>query len=818
MVVAAAGCGGGGGGAPVDTTVAIAWPVSPSGSVPIAFTLADPGGAPADLQVEVSLDDGATWRAARFAAGSSTSGLPTSPAGTTTTLTWNSLADLGFRSPTARLRAVPRRNGQSGAAVTATVPAIDNLRLAAAQVELPMIHYGALDAATLALAKTHDLVVVHPFTAQLQAATIRELQLGVDPLDPSDDVIVLAYISIGEDLRTVGLTDGQMLLDARFVGDATGPRIDPRGPSADGQSLLGLDPLGSPTNAPGGTQYASFYLDDNSVDRSGTSTGDGLPDRNGNFGGCFINAGDPTWFDVLDAMTFDGPDGMPGMRELLRGDVGRGYACDGLFLDTVDTCAPNSYTDGSSANQSEFEWTAPGFADFMATLRTRYPDRLVLQNRGLFLFDPRLPHYAVTTRASVDFVLVESYRLDSSSAQQFHPYFFPDNRNNFAPKLLAEAGRPDGFRVLSLGYAEGPGIAHDTLLGTSTVGLATLLEDIAEATTRVGFAHYLTDAGVALANAFVRDHLPVDASPPAWTSTYNDNANSYPTPPDEPTPRAGLQRADAGIESLTVHWDVAIDQHRVGYALYVATTPFDFTADPTLASAQRIVLTPAMGEDYELGVGPGVYPYQATLDGLPAGVTHYLCLRAFDALGNEERNESALTATPYPVPQIAIDGSFGDWGGVPVAHIDPDDASVSAGPDWREIALWEDADNLYLRFTSAHAFNLDGSPTYGYSRTLVFFDLDENAATGWPVGGVGSELLLAGNELFEQSAGTFAVRSLGNVAALPFTAVTECEIAVPWAKVDELRPGTTRLRILCVNDEVSDFAPDSGWLLHESAR
>ncbi len=66
------------------------------------------------------------------------------------------------------------------------------------------------------------------------AATIQD---GIDKHDPRDDVLVLAYISIGEDVRTIGLTDEDMLRDARFVGDASGPRVDPRGPDLDGQPL-----------------------------------------------------------------------------------------------------------------------------------------------------------------------------------------------------------------------------------------------------------------------------------------------------------------------------------------------------------------------------------------------------------------------------------------------------------------------------------------------------------------------------------------------------------------------------------------------------
>jgi len=36
----------------------------------------------------------------------------------------------------------------------------------------------------------------------------------------------LGYISIGEDLRTLGITSEQMLKDKRFKGDGTGPRVN----------------------------------------------------------------------------------------------------------------------------------------------------------------------------------------------------------------------------------------------------------------------------------------------------------------------------------------------------------------------------------------------------------------------------------------------------------------------------------------------------------------------------------------------------------------------------------------------------------------
>ena len=48
------------------------------------------------------------------------------------------------------------------------------------------------------------------------------------------------------------------------------------------------------------------------------------------------------------------------------------------------------------------------------------------------------------------------------------------------------------------------------------------------------------------------------------------------------------------------------------------------------------------------GVGPGLFPYEATITGLPAGQLEYLLIRASDGAQppNEETNTVVLTATP----------------------------------------------------------------------------------------------------------------------------------------------------------------------------
>ena len=364
------------------------------------------------------------------------------------------------------------------------------------------------------------------------------------------------------------------------------------------------------------------------------------------FGSLFVNAGDPKWFTTIDEMALDSGDAAPGLRETLTTAYGRGLGCDGVFLDTIDTAAPNTYTNTSSNNESKFEWTAPGFSAFIHRVRQTYPDRLILQNRGLFFFDPQYPHYAFITRGNIDFVLFESYRLSSNAAQPIDPFFYPDNRYDVTPRLMAEANRPDGFRVLSLGYATAPSAPPETLLGASTAGLDSLLEDIRVTEALAGFRHYITDATVKVVNGFVTDHADLtDHAPPVWTNTYNPRTGPTPV---EAAPRVGIQEVVPGRRQLTVRLDVALDMNAVKYALYYQTMPFDFGGDPKLTAATRVDLAPQVPRAYAGGAGPDRFPYEATVGGLAPGTLYYLIIRAFDTspAANQDTNTVVLTATP----------------------------------------------------------------------------------------------------------------------------------------------------------------------------
>jgi hypothetical protein len=609
-------------------------PEQSDGDVPVEIVLSDPESAPADLSIEVSTDL-LVWRAATV--DGSLAALSTSPGGTRHVFTWDSVADLGFRlEGDTWIRITSTGFGGLVDVQTLKVNRILGLLPASQRVRDHMIYFGALDTAKIRTAETHDLVVLYPGQPTVTRAAIADIQDGVDPLDPRDDCIVLGYLNVGEDERTIGKSNAQLLADARFVGNGLGPRVDPRGPGAGGQSLAQIDLVGLPSASSG---FASFYLDDNSVEANGV--GDGLPDRNGTTGACFANAGDPRWFQTLYDMRL-GTEGFAGIEEMLTVTAGAGFGFDGLYLDNIDTCAPNSFTGPGDLDHATFEWTAPGVTWFQSELRRRHSKQVILQNRGLFFFDPAFPHYQFSTGPFVDFLKIENYRLDRDPSVDFDPLAFAINKHNLAPKLTAEAQRFT-FQVLTLGYAEGPSIDTQTLVGGSQRGIETLTTDVAEAE-QVGFRHYLTDAAGSLVNDFARSRMTTtDSTPPTWSSTYN--AFGGLNPPQAPVARVGIQQVEMAVGATTVRWDVALDQNPVTYVLYYAPEALKFNGQGVPTNATRQDLYPArVSTSYANGAGPSAFPFEATSTGLLRNTNYWFCIMARDSAGNWARNRVVLSA------------------------------------------------------------------------------------------------------------------------------------------------------------------------------
>src|SRR5688572_6099596 len=87
-----------------------------------------------------------------------------------------------------------------------------------------LIYYGNWDAAKIDTARlNYRLVILHPSVSNITPSGIATIRSGPDNTSgSSDDVKVLAYISVGEDDRP----------GAPFAGDGNGPRVDPRPNSA----------------------------------------------------------------------------------------------------------------------------------------------------------------------------------------------------------------------------------------------------------------------------------------------------------------------------------------------------------------------------------------------------------------------------------------------------------------------------------------------------------------------------------------------------------------------------------------------------------
>ncbi|MFC0214189.1 hypothetical protein ACFFK0_17305 [Paenibacillus chartarius] len=527
------------------------------------------------------------------------------------------------------------------------VQAIRNVKLQSReqvrnQVDRYVVNYGTWSNEQLEEARTHAQLAI--VTAKnMTTEQIQTLRAGKDPADAADDVIVLGYISVGEDQRTDGFKDNieAMKNDPRFTLDGSGPSVDPRpgAPYPNGGELAGsYSAAGKPTNK----GFAPFYLNDNFVtDRVGA---EGVPEFNPGFGSAFVNPGHPEWLKALEDMTF-ASDKVSGLKELLTPNFGAGFACDGLFLDTLDTAAPNSYTDASSYNVTEYEWTAKGTKELLQNIRQRYPDKLLLGNRGLFYYNADLPAFAYTLRGAVDFVLFESFRLDSRTDEWFNESFFNDNKYNYAQKLLAEADRSDGFRVLSLGYAEGPdgGAAKQALTDASGAAApATLLEDVKE-TEQLGMVHYLTDAGLTIVNHFAAGHR-LEPAAPTWGSTKTPSL--YGKPYDGP--REGIQQVAVRGKDVFVQWDVAHSSARpISYVLYAKEgTDFDKAKPIEEQGAKVIELSKDIPAAYA-GAGDRTkrYPYESKVQGLEPGKSYYLVIRARNAVGQYEGNWKSLYVT-----------------------------------------------------------------------------------------------------------------------------------------------------------------------------
>ena len=336
--------------------------------------------------------------------------------------------------------------------------------------------------------------------------------------------------------------------------------------------------------------------------------------------------------------------------------------------------------------------------------------------------------------------MFESYYSDSGP-NPVSPSF-PGNKYDFAPKINAEAGRPDGFTVLAVDYDHSPPQTP-----------AMVNQDYVQCMAIQGWPLYRTNPSLDEAlnsNSAAWLATNADTQPPVWDSTAARSAA-------QPSPRVGVQEVTVGDQSATLCWDVAHDQTEpVRYNVYYASG-----AAMNFQTAIKIAhVAPSLPASYTLGTGPGIYPYAYTITGLTNGMTYFFGVRAEDSSvpSHEDANAVNMAAVPGSggaigtYRSIDIDGTFSDWAGVPWAYqgnLDTNPVNVAA------LQFANDTNYLYghIKLYSPYALFSD-------DYTRLFIDADDNCQTGYKVTGVlfGSEMMVQRGFGYDQRPWEFQCR------------------------------------------------------------
>jgi hypothetical protein len=126
---------------------------------------------------------------------------------------------------------------------------------------------------------------------------------------------------------------------------------------------------------------------------------------------------------------------------------------------------------------------------------------------------------------------------------------------------------------------------------------------------------------------------------------------------------------------------------------------------------------------------------------------------------------------------ITIDGSFGDWTGVPVVDTEVD--LTNSVVSFKDLSIANDNDYLYIRFSLYRA----ASPFT--SKQNIFIDADDNAAIGYGANGIGSEMLIQSGAAYRETNGTFNAGAITGLdwEAAPAVAATEFEVRISRSAV-----------------------------------
>ncbi len=289
------------------------------------------------------------------------------------------------------------------------------------------IYYGSWDLPTLEKAFDFDCIIFHPGSkfSNVSPEMIRRLKRGRDDqAGTADDVVAIAYVSVGEDEKVPAGPP------AKGTEGQTGPTFR----NVAGQWLQGKK------------GYPSKYLDEVAFvyDAQGnrlfgesgkpvTKKGqDGIPDENGVWGSFYTFPGDAGWHKELLAR----------FRDILNAGAATPQAealVDGFFLDTLDTASPWG-TYGS---------TQPQMAELLQLIRREFPNQFIVANRGMFLIDKHSAAYC----QSVDGVLFESlYTIwDWARGVGIQSPWSKGDFGAYKNQLLA-AAQKTGFQLFFVNY------------------------------------------------------------------------------------------------------------------------------------------------------------------------------------------------------------------------------------------------------------------------------------------------------------------------------------------------------------------------------
>lgn len=139
---------------------------------------------------------------------------------------------------------------------------------------------------------------------------------------------------------------------------------------------------------------------------------------------------------------------------------------------------------------------------------------------------------------------------------------------------------------------------------------------------------------------------------------------------------------------------------------------------------------------------------------------------------------SGLHLRASTLTRVIVEGLFDEWSEVPVAFVDPTGDNGGSVADIRSVWLANDEEYVYVRFQVGTLTNLQ--TITGPLR--IYFDVDRSAATGWPVGNIGSDFALLFPERYgvEQTSTTFNAAVLRHrvlsLVSGPTVAGTEFEL------------------------------------------